>query len=85
MQDSEVGCCGMAEAFGYEKEHSAFSRQIAAKNLLPRLAEAPTETWVIANGFSCRHLISDLSYKRPLHVSKVLSVFLAKFQQKESY
>ncbi len=41
LQDSEVGCFGMAEAFGYDKEHTAFSRQIAAQNLLPRLAKVP--------------------------------------------
>ena len=81
MQDSEVGCCGMAEAFGYEKEHSAFSRQIAAKNLLPRLAEAPTETWVIANGFSCRYKISDLTNRHPKHVAEVLRVFLSDLNQ----
>jgi len=41
VQESEVGYYGMAGAFGYEKEHTAFSRQIAAQKLLPRLAKVP--------------------------------------------
>ena len=41
VQDSEVGCCGMAGSFCYDKEHTAFSRQIAAQKLLPRLAKVP--------------------------------------------
>ncbi len=61
MQDSEVGCCNMAGSFGYEKEHTAFSREIDAQNLLRRLGEAPSDAWVVANGFSCRYQISDLS------------------------
>jgi len=74
--DSESGCCGMAGAFGYETEHADFSRQIAAQRLLPILAKAPASTWVVANGFSCRHQISDLSGRRPLHVAEVMRSFI---------
>ena len=74
--DSESGCCGMAGAFGYEAEHANFSRQIANQRLLSILANAPASTWVVANGFSCRHQISDLSDRRPLHVAEVMRSFI---------
>jgi len=79
-----VGCCGMAEAFGYEKEHSAFSRQIAAKNLLPRLAEVP-RCLCSSQRFFLPHQISDLSDGYLLRVAEVLSAFVYKVKQKESY
>lgn len=76
VKDSEAGCCGMAGAFGYEAEHAGFSRQVAAQKLLPRLAGAPAEAWVVSNGFSCRHQINDLSERSPLHIAEVMRAFL---------
>ena len=74
--DTEAGCCGMAGAFGYEAEHAELSCKIAGQRLLPRLAAASAETRVVANGFSCRHQIADLSGRRPVHVIELISEFL---------
>ena len=76
VDDTEAGCCGMAGSFGYEVEHAALSREIAGQRLLPRLAKASIEIQVVANGFSCRHQIADLSDRKPLHVVEVLRAFI---------
>jgi Fe-S oxidoreductase len=67
----DAGCCGMAGAFGYEKEHYDVSVQIAGLQLLPALASAPDAT-VAATGTSCRHQIRDLTGRRALHPMEVI-------------
>lgn len=76
VEDTEAGCCGMAGGFGYEVEHAELSRKIAGQRLLPRLSRAGSEVQVVANGFSCRHQIADLSRQKPQHVAEVLRAFL---------
>ena len=78
VKDTEAGCCGMAGSFGYEVEHAELSRKIAAERLLPRLAQASRATQIVANGFSCRHQIADLTDRKPLHVIEVLHAFCEK-------
>ena len=65
----------MAGSFGYEAEHAELSRKIAAERLLPRLAQASKTTQVVANGFSCRHQIADLTDRNPLHIIEVLRTY----------
>jgi len=72
VEDTEAGCCGMAGSFGYEAEHAALSREIAAQRLLPRLAEAGEDTVVVANGFSCRHQIGELTDRKPVHAVELI-------------
>jgi FAD/FMN-containing dehydrogenase/Fe-S oxidoreductase len=67
----DAGCCGMAGAFGYEKEHYDISAKIAALQLLPALAAAPDAT-VAATGTSCRHQIRDLTGRRALHPMEIV-------------
>jgi Fe-S oxidoreductase len=67
----DAGCCGMAGAFGYEKEHYDVSVKIAGLQLLPALAAAPDAT-VAATGTSCRHQIRDLTGRRALHPMEVV-------------
>ena len=54
----DAGCCGMAGAFGYEKEHYDVSVKIANLALVPAVNANPTAT-VVATGTSCRHQIRD--------------------------
>lgn len=65
--EADSGCCGMAGSFGYEKEHFELSRKIAGLGLLPAIESADPEASVVANGFSCRHQISDFSTKKARH------------------
>ncbi|MBK8388571.1 MAG: FAD-binding protein [Saprospiraceae bacterium] len=63
----DTGCCGMAGAFGYEKNHYEISVKIANESLVPALKRKP-EAEVVANGFSCRHQIQDLAHRSSKHI-----------------
>jgi Fe-S oxidoreductase len=67
----DAGCCGMAGAFGYEKDHYDVSVKIAGQGVLPALAAAPAAE-VIAPGTSCRHQIRDLTGRVAKHPVEVL-------------
>ena len=69
----DSGCCGMAGAFGFEKDHYDISVRAAERVLLPRLREAPDKTLILADGFSCREQIRQLSGLRAHHLAEVLS------------
>jgi Fe-S oxidoreductase len=68
----DAGCCGMAGAFGYEKEHYDVSVAIANLALVPALDADPTAT-VVATGTSCRHQIRDLTGRTALHPLELLA------------
>lgn len=65
------GCCGMAGSFGYEAEHSAFSKKIGDLVLFPYLAKLDPKALIIANGFSCRTQIATTG-KKALHLAEAL-------------
>jgi len=78
VEEIDSGCCGMAGAFGYEKEHYEISCLIAERRLLPAVREAGPETAVVAAGTSCRQQIRDLSDKHPWHPAELLGSLLVK-------
>ena len=66
------GCCGMAGAFGYEKEHYEFSNAIGNMVLFPTIKESSDDTIIVANGTSCRHQIKDGVNRKAFHPIEVL-------------
>jgi Fe-S oxidoreductase len=68
----DAGCCGMAGAFGYEKEHYDVSVAVANLALIPALADDP-EALVVATGTSCRHQIRDLTGRHAWHPVELMS------------
>lgn len=72
-----TGCCGMAGAFGYEKEHFAVSLQVAELVLLPAVRKADMNSIIAASGTSCRHQIKDGAGRISLHPVEVLWQALA--------
>jgi FAD/FMN-containing dehydrogenase/Fe-S oxidoreductase len=68
----DSGCCGLAGNFGFERGHYDVSVQVGENVLLPALREAPSDTVVLADGFSCRTQISQLSQRRPAHLAELL-------------
>ena len=68
----DAGCCGMAGAFGYEKQHYDISVKIANLELVPAVSANPSAA-IIATGTSCRHQIRDLTGRRALHPLEVLA------------
>ncbi len=67
VEEVDSGCCGMAGAFGYEREHYELSKKVGEDRLFPALAGLDEETAVVACGFSCRHQIEHFSGRRAMH------------------
>lgn len=70
----DSGCCGMAGAFGFEKDHYAVSMKVGARVLLPAVQNAAKDTLIIADGFSCREQIAQATDRRALHLAQVLQM-----------
>ena len=68
----DAGCCGMAGAFGYEKDHYDVSVAVANLELIPAVTANPAAL-VVATGTSCRHQIRDLTGRAALHPLEVLA------------
>ena len=71
VEEVDSGCCGMAGAFGYEKEHYDISMAIGERRLFPAVRSAP-EARIVITGVSCRHQVRDGTGRRPEHVAEVL-------------
>jgi Fe-S oxidoreductase len=69
----DSGCCGMAGSFGYEAgEHYEVSQACGERVILPKVREAPQDTLILADGFSCREQIEQGTGRRALHLAQVL-------------
>ncbi len=66
------GCCGMAGSFGYEKEHYDVSMKIGELKLFPAVRKTAEDTFISANGTSCRHQILDGTGRIALHPITIL-------------
>jgi Fe-S oxidoreductase len=73
----ESSCCGMAGSFGYEAEHIEVSKQMAELSLLPSIRKLP-DSWVVADGTSCRHQIADGTQREAVHIARILAAHLQK-------
>lgn len=70
----DSGCCGMAGAFGFEKDHYDVSIACGERVLLPKVRSANKDTIVVADGFSCREQILQTTDRRALHLAQVLDL-----------
>ncbi|HME57995.1 MAG TPA: FAD-linked oxidase C-terminal domain-containing protein, partial [Terracidiphilus sp.] len=66
-------CCGMAGPFGFEANKLEISKAIANLGLLPAVNSAAPETLIVADGFSCREQINQLSDREGMHFAEVLA------------
>jgi FAD/FMN-containing dehydrogenase/Fe-S oxidoreductase len=71
-QTPAPGCCGIAGAFGFEKEKYDISIAIGELELLPAVRNAPEDWLIIADGFSCREQIQQCTGRRALHLAEVI-------------
>lgn len=78
VEEINDGCCGMAGAFGYEKEHYDMSMKIGEMVLFPAVRAASADTLIAAPGTSCRHHISDGTGRKTIHPVEVLYDALVK-------
>jgi FAD/FMN-containing dehydrogenase/Fe-S oxidoreductase len=68
----DAGCCGMAGAFGFEKDKYDVSQAIGERVLLPAVRQESAETLIVADGFSCREQIRQATGRNAMHVAEVL-------------
>jgi FAD/FMN-containing dehydrogenase/Fe-S oxidoreductase len=71
--DAVGGCCGLAGNFGIERGHYDISKAIAQTALLPAVRNAPQDALVLADGFSCRTQLDQLSHIRSTHLAQLLA------------
>ena len=74
LQAPDAGCCGMAGAFGFEREKFDISKAIGERVLLPAVRQAAPETLIASDGFSCREQIAQLTGRRALHLAEILKM-----------
>lgn len=67
------GCCGLAGNFGFERGHYDVSVACAEDQLLPAVRESTDDTEILADGFSCRTQLDQLSDRRGRHLAEVLA------------
>ncbi|CAN5340326.1 FAD-binding and (Fe-S)-binding domain-containing protein [soil metagenome] len=68
-----AGCCGLAGNFGVEKGHYEVSVAVAEQQLLPAVRAAGPDTVVLADGFSCRTQLDDLTDRSGIHLAQLLA------------
>jgi len=76
VETVESSCCGMAGAFGYDAETIEISRAMGELSLLPTVRAAALDTWIVADGTSCRHQIKDGTGREAQHVARLLAASL---------
>ncbi|HEV2405253.1 MAG TPA: heterodisulfide reductase-related iron-sulfur binding cluster, partial [Ktedonobacterales bacterium] len=73
----DSGCCGMAGAFGFEREHYDVSVACGERVLLPAVREAPKDVIILTDGFSCREQIAQTTGRSAMHLAQVLRMALS--------
>jgi FAD/FMN-containing dehydrogenase/Fe-S oxidoreductase len=76
LETPDTGCCGMAGAFGFERDKYDLSMACGERVLLPAVRGAGRGELVIADGFSCREQIAQGTGRRALHTAQVLELAL---------
>ncbi len=66
-EEINSSCCGMAGAFGHEREHYDVAAAMGGERLFPAVNAAPTAR-IAVTGFSCRHQIEHHTGSHPKHV-----------------
>ena len=68
----DTTCCGMAGPFGFEADKIEVSKAIANLGLMPAVEAAGPMTVIVADGFSCREQIAQLSDREGMHFAEIL-------------
>lgn len=72
----DSGCCGLAGNFGFEKGHYEVSKACGERVILPAVRSTPSESLVLADGFSCRTQIEQGTGRHALHLAEALRLAL---------
>ena len=67
----------MAGSFGFKSgDHYDVSLKVGGMTLLPAVQNAPADTLIMADGFSCREQIAQTTDRRALHLAQVMQMAL---------
>jgi Fe-S oxidoreductase len=72
-----AGCCGMAGAFGFEKEHYDISMKVGEDRLFPFIRASSPDTEIAVTGVSCRQQIEDATGRPARFLSEILAEAIA--------
>jgi Fe-S oxidoreductase len=70
----DSGCCGMAGSFGFDNDKYELSLKIGELILFPAVRDAPKETLIVADGFSCREQIAQATGRETIHIAEVVEM-----------
>ena len=59
----------------FSKNLNKVAKQMAEASLLPAIRKSP-DSWVVADGTSCRHQIADGTQREAVHIAKILAAHL---------
>jgi len=76
VREIDSGCCGMAGAFGHEREHYEIARAIGEQRLFPAI-RARGDAEIAITGFSCREHIAQHTGVAARHVIELVAQALA--------
>jgi FAD/FMN-containing dehydrogenase/Fe-S oxidoreductase len=72
LQSLDSGCCGMAGPFGFERDKYSIAQAAGERVLLPAVRQAPLDTLIVSDGFSCREQILQSTGRRAFHLAEAL-------------
>jgi len=76
VSELDAGCCGMAGAFGHEREHYEIAKAMGEHRLFPAVRQRG-EAEIAVTGFSCRQQIAHHTDVQPRHALEWLASALA--------
>jgi len=68
------GCCGMAGSFGFEADKYDVSTKVGEHALIPGVKHCGLREIIVADGFSCREQISQMTDREALHIAEVIQL-----------
>jgi Fe-S oxidoreductase len=74
LQSIDSGCCGMAGPFGYDRDKFAISQAVGERVLLPAVRDAPADTLIVSDGFSCREQIFQATGRHAMHLADAIQL-----------
>jgi FAD/FMN-containing dehydrogenase/Fe-S oxidoreductase len=72
----QAGCCGVAGAYAYHSKTAPVAKVIGEQEFKPHIDAIPQGVPVVADGFSCRGQIRNVSGREALHLAEYLAKIL---------
>jgi FAD/FMN-containing dehydrogenase/Fe-S oxidoreductase len=79
----DLGCCGLAGSFGFQKDHDELSRKIAQDRFLPGITKSALNGHLILDGFSCQLQVGELARLPTTSTAELLADYLLSRQADE--